>query len=75
MKKMCFRNLHATLHGTDCKIVDPAPFSSDWYIDKFHGPGLRCEVAVSISCCEIFWTNFPYPCGHYLDQKCFNIGL
>lgn len=75
LRHRTYRNLHVTVDGTDCRIVEPTPFSSDWYSHKFHGPGLRYEVAVSLDGGHIVWTNGPFPCGLYPDQKIFNNDL
>lgn len=61
-----------SVDGTDCRIQEPSPFSSDWYSHKFNGPGLRYEVAVSISSGLMCWVNGPYPAGLYPDIKIFN---
>ena len=67
-----FQNLFVTVDGTDCRICEPTPFSTDWYSHKFSGPGVRYEIAVSISKSMVVWANGPYPCGLYPDQKFFN---
>lgn len=38
-----------TVDGTHCRISEPRTQpSSNWYSHKFAGPGLACEVAISI---------------------------
>ena len=51
--------------------MEPNPFNRSWYSHKFHGPGLRYEVGVSISTGNIVWVNGPFPCGEYPDIKIF----
>ena len=64
-------NCLVTVDGTDFKIRQPAPFSTRWYSQKFHGPGLRYEVAVSIQRGEIVWINGPFPPGEWNDISIF----
>ena len=60
---------------TDCKIVEPYPYEKEWskrwFSPKFHGPGLRYEIGVSILRGDIVWVNGPFPCGQYNDLKIF----
>lgn len=70
-----YRNLHITVDGTDCKIYEPSPFCTGWYSHKFHGPGLRYEVGLSISEGFLVWVNGPFACGYNPDQKIFNTNL
>ena len=49
-----------TVDGTDYRISEPVPFSSCWYSQKFHGAGLRYEVAVNISTGDIVHYNGPF---------------
>jgi len=58
-----------TVDGTDCHIREPTDFNKKWYSHKFHGPGLRYEVAVCIRTGWIVWINGPYPCGEFSDRK------
>ena len=60
-----------TVDGTDFKIQEPSPFSPMWYSHKFHGLGLRYEVAVSIKGGDIVWVNGPYACGSWPDISIF----
>lgn len=64
-----------TIDGTDCRIQEPRPFSSEWYSHKFKGPGLRYEVGVSIQTGWIVWVHGPYPCGSYSDLAIFRLKL
>lgn len=61
-----------TVDGTHCRIVEPTPFDKKWYSHKFHGPGVRYEIAVWIHSGYILWVNGPYHCGLYPDIKIFN---
>lgn len=58
-----------TIDGTDCRILEPAPFDRKWYSHKFHGPGVRYEVGLCIQNGWIVWVNGPYPCGSHSDLK------
>ena len=60
-----------TVDGTDFRICEPKPFNSGWYSHKFHGPGVRYEVAVSINGGDIVHINGPFPCGHNPDITIF----
>lgn len=64
--------VYVTVDGTDCRIMEPRPFSTDWFSHKFGGPGLRYEIAVAIKTGTIVWANGPYPCGLFPDIKIFN---
>ena len=61
--------------GTDCKILEPFPFSRKWFSRKFNGPGLRHEVALCISTGRIAWAHGPFPCGPNTDLVIFREGL
>jgi len=56
-------------------IQEPSPFWKGWYSQKFRGPGLRYEVAVSLKRGEIVWVNGPYECGVWPDIKIFRDSL
>lgn len=58
-----------SVDGTDCRIMEQSPFDPKWYSHKFHGPGVRYKVAVSIQKGWIVWINGPYPCGSYPDIR------
>lgn len=64
-----------TVDGTDFRIQEPQPFSTDWYGHKFNGPGLRYEVGVCIQTAWIVWVAGPYPCGKYPDLSIFRRNL
>ena len=49
--------------------MEPTPFDPKWWSHKFHGPGLRYEVAVSIYSGDIVWVNGGLPCGQWPDLK------
>ena len=57
---------------TDCVIMEPTPFSPEWYSFKSNGPGLRYEVGISIYYGHIVWINGPFPCGSNPDIKIFS---
>jgi hypothetical protein len=59
----CFNSLD----GTDYRIYQKMPFDRKWYSHKFHGPGLRYEIALCIKTGFIVWANGPYPCGRWPD--------
>ena len=69
------RNVSISVDGTDCRICEPSPFSSKWYSHKFNGPGLRYEVAVSISTGHLVWAYGPFPCGSHPDISIFKLRL
>ena len=55
-------------------IEEPSPFWKGWYSQKFRGPGLRYEVAVSLKQGDIVWINGPYECV-WPDIKIFRDSL
>lgn len=63
---------------TDFRCREPWPFikeiSTIWFSHKFKGPGLRYEIAISISTGDIVWANGPFPCG-VPDLKIFRQNL
>jgi hypothetical protein len=59
------------LDGTDFRIQEPSPFDRKWFSHKFHGPGLRYEVALSIKTGNIVWVNGGVPCGEYRNPLHF----
>ena len=61
------------MDGTDCPIEEPQPWWKGWYSHKFHGPGLRYEVAVSLEG-DIAHASGPWPCGTHPDLKIFREG-
>lgn len=64
-----------TVDGTDCQICEPTNFSKGWYSHKFHGPGLRYELGVSIKTGGIVSYNGPFPCGEFPDITIFRLGI
>ena len=61
----------ASVDGTDCPILEPRPFSRNWYSHKFRCAGVRYEIAVSIANGNIVWCNGPYQCGAFNDLSIF----
>lgn len=61
-----------SVDGTDFRIFEPKPFHPGWYSHKFHGPGLRYEVALCIRSGDIVWVSGPFPCGEWSDLKIFD---
>lgn len=61
----CFVSIDAT----DCPILEPGPFSPQWYSHKLNGAGLKYEVALNIRTGDIVWVNGGLPCGSYSDLK------
>lgn len=57
------------MDGTDFRIQEPKPFDKKYYSHKFHGPGLRYEVGLSIRTGEIVWANGGVPCGDWPDLR------
>lgn len=64
-----------SVDGTDFRIHEPTPFSPRWYSHKFHGPGLRYEVGVSVATGDIVWAHGPFPCGEFSDVRIFRLGM
>lgn len=64
-EQVCF----CSLDGVDFQIMEPTPFSVQWYSHKFKGPGLRYEIGICINTGDIVWVNGGYPCGCYSDLK------
>ena len=75
-----------TVDTTDCPIEEPSgngvtksgrwlPFDPKWHSHKFHGAGLRYELAINIQNGYIVWMNGPFPCGQFNDIKIFKQGL
>lgn len=64
-----------SVDGTDFPINEPSPFWDGWFSYKFHGAGLRYEVAVCIATGDIVWVNGPYPPGRFPDMKIFKLHL
>ena len=64
-----------SVDGTDCRIAEPSPFSTDWFCHKFKSAGVRYEVAVSVTTGYIVWVHGPYPCGSHPDVRIFRLKL
>lgn len=64
-----------SVDGTDFRIQEQAPFDSKWFSHKFHGPGVRYEVACCIETGWIVWIHGPFPCGSSPDIRIFRHGL
>lgn len=64
-----------TVDGTDFRVKLVKGFWKKYWSHKFHSPGLRYEVAISIAMGEIVHINGPFPCGEYNDIKIFRMGL
>jgi hypothetical protein len=60
---------------TDVEIQEPSPFHKRWYSHKFHGPGLRYEIGLSIDKGDIVWINGPFECGSWPDIRIFKFSL
>jgi len=60
---------------TDFEIEEPMVFWKGWYSHKFHGPGLRYEIAVSLKRGDIVWVSGPHACGMWPDLKIFRSSL
>lgn len=61
------RAAKVTVDGTDFHTVEYTPFNPGRRSHKFNGPGLRYEVALSISNCYIVHINGPFLCGTWTD--------
>ena len=68
---LCF----VSIDGTDFRIQEPKPFWKGWFSEKFHGPGIRYEIAICIRTGSIVWINGPFPAGHYTDLVIFRLKL
>ena len=60
---------YVTVDGTDFRIEEQFPFRSRWYSHKFHGLGVRYEIAISIATGWICWIHGPFPCGDWPDLR------
>ncbi len=49
--------------------MGPSPFNPKWYSHKFHGPGLRYELAICIRTGDIVWAYCGLPCGEWSDLR------
>ena len=64
----------------DMEILEVWPFrqsvSPIWFGHKFHGPGVRYEIALVILTGDVAWINGPFPCGQFNDLSIFrDLGL
>ena len=58
-----------SVDGTDFRTVEHTPFDSGRYTHKFHGPGLRYEIALALATGWIVWINGPFRCGNWPDLR------
>lgn len=68
-------SLNVSVDGTDCTVIEPTPFSSEWFSHKCKGPSSRYEIGFSISTAHIVWVNDLFLCGSYPDLKLFREGM
>jgi len=74
--------------GNDCLVsVDGADFvmqgfpsvpfckQKAWFTKKHNGPGIRCEVGLSILGSDIVWIHGGFPCGDWPDIEIFRHAL
>ena len=47
----------------DCPTKEEYPFNEGAFSEKFNGPAIKYEVAISIRNCDIVWTNSPFLAG------------
>ena len=66
------------LLSVDCvdkRMREMWPYQKKWsailYSHKFHGPGLRYEIAVAIISGDICWVHGPFLCGEISDYDIF----
>jgi hypothetical protein len=67
--------VHLSVDCTDFSTVDWKPFDPSRFTYKFHGPGLRYEVAISIAKCYIVHIRGPFLPGKYADLTIARTGL
>ena len=60
-----------SVDGTDFRtrelLTEFGEFDKGRFTPKFHGPGLRYEIAISIKQCHIVHINGPFKCGNHPD--------
>lgn len=56
---------------TDCKIHNPTPFNSKWFLHKFCGPRVKCKVGISINTRNVVWVHGPFACETWPDINIF----
>ncbi len=54
-----------SLDGIDCPILEPHPFSPEYFSHKLNAAGLKYEVGVSIRSGHIVWVYGGVPCGEF----------
>lgn len=64
-----------SVDGTDFRINEPTPFSSEWCSHKFKCAALRYEVSLVIQTGEIASINGPFAAGKYQDLTIFRSWL
>ena len=64
-----------SVDGTNFRIEELSPFSSAWYLHKFHRPGLRYKVVVAIDSGDIMAVNGWFHPGSWTDIKIFRYGV
>lgn len=64
-----------SVDGTDFMVAQYSPWSMSWYGHKFHGPGVRYEVAICILTGRIVWIHGPFRCGEWNDVSIFTHAL
>lgn len=67
-----FVNTFMSVDGNNCPINEPKPSSRTWFSNKLNRSGLRYEVVVSISSCELVWVTWTFNCLSYSNLKVFN---
>ena len=65
------RTAKINVDGTNFRINNQMPFSTDWYSHKFNGPGIRYEVATCIQTGNIVWIHGPFMPGKFSDIMIF----
>ena len=69
------RTINVSVDGTDCRVYETRPMDRTLYSHKFHGAGLRYEIAVSIHTGNIVWVNGPYKAGATNDVTIYRHSL
>lgn len=58
-----------TVDGTDCRILEPSPYSPIWWSHKFNGAGVKYEVCVNIKTGNIVNISGLWPAGVKDDEN------
>ena len=58
-----------SIDGVHFRIMEPSLFNPKWYSHKFHGPGLRYDLAICIRTGNIVWASGGLPCGEWSDLR------